>query len=142
MAVTPAQAFAAWAEGARLAQWFCPRPWHIPECTVDFRPGGGIDALMRGPDGTEVRHRSVFLEVLPARRIVFTDAYEHAWVPSAQPFITAIVDFEAAAENEGTRVSVTVHHWSEADMLRHREMGFEGAWAAVLAQMEETARTL
>jgi uncharacterized protein YndB with AHSA1/START domain len=141
MQARPAQVFACWTSAERLARWFCPRPWQVTDGDMAFHVGGHNHAIMRGPDGGEAVHRSVFLEIVPDRRIVFTDAYERAWVPSASPFITAEIDL-AETEGGGTHVTVTVRHWTEADKDRHAAMGFIPAWTAVLAQMEEVALTL
>ena len=44
---------------------------------------------MAGPDGNEFPNPGVFLEVIPGKKIVFTDAYTQAWEPSGKPFMTA-----------------------------------------------------
>ena len=49
-----------------------------------MRPGGASYIVMQGPDGTQMPNRGVYLEVIPNRKIVFTDAYTSAWVPSRQ----------------------------------------------------------
>jgi uncharacterized protein YndB with AHSA1/START domain len=92
---------------------------------------------MRGPNGEEMLHQSVFLEVGPERRIIFTDAFVAPWVPSGSAFITATVDIQPW--EAGSDVTVTVTHWSDADRERHQGYGFEAAWQGVLAQMEQTA---
>ena len=51
------------------------------------------------PDGNEYPNAGVYLEVVPDRKLVFTDAYTAGWVPSAKPFMTAIVTFERLASN-------------------------------------------
>jgi uncharacterized protein YndB with AHSA1/START domain len=137
MAVTPAQVFSAWQSGENLRQWWCPKPWETVEATVDLRTNGGIAATMRGPNGEEMPHRSVFLDVVQERRIVFTDAFVAPWVPSQAAFISATIEIEP--RGEGSHVTVTVQHWSDADQQRHNGYGFEAAWTAVLAQMEQTA---
>jgi uncharacterized protein YndB with AHSA1/START domain len=137
MKAAPALIFASWADGERLAEWWCPKPWTTHDAIVELQAGGGISATMRGPNGQEMPHRSVFLEVIPNKRIVFTDAFTSPWVPSGAAFMTALV--ELTPESSGTLVNVTVLHWSTEDRDRHRGYGFEAAWGAVLAQMEETA---
>jgi uncharacterized protein YndB with AHSA1/START domain len=141
LAVPRAKAFACWTTAERLKQWWTPLPWTSPFAEMDFRTGGWNHVLMRAPDGMEVTHRSVFLEVVEDTRIVFTDAYERAWEPSTAPFITAIIDLSDTADG-GTHYSVRVRHWSEADMKRHAEMGFIGGWNMVIDQLEALARTL
>jgi uncharacterized protein YndB with AHSA1/START domain len=141
IAARPEQAFAAWRTSERVAQWFCPKPWRTTDCKVDFRNGGGITAVMEGPDGARSEHRSVFLEIVENERIVFTDAYVRAWEPSAAPFITAIVTLRDAQDG-GTDYGVRVLHWSAADRERHERMGFIAGWNAVIDQLEALAAAL
>ena len=56
---------------------------------LDVRPGGANLIVMRSPDGAEFPNRGVYLAVEPGRRLVFTDAFVEAWVPSPKPFMTA-----------------------------------------------------
>lgn len=97
--------FRCWTDTALLKQWFVPSPWTIARAEVDLRPGGGSLIVMRDPDGKEYPNAGVYLEVIPNRRIVFTDAYTAGWVPSAKPFFTAIVTFEP----EGTQTRLHRH---------------------------------
>ena len=90
-----------WTEPDLIKQWFTPRPWTTPVVEVDVRAGGTSYMLFRGPDGQEFPNRGVYLEAVPDERLVFTDAYVTAWVPSAKPFMTGIVTF--ADEAGGTR---------------------------------------
>ena len=85
-----------WTEPELIKQWFTPRPWTTPVVEVDLRPGGSSYMLFRGPNGEEFPNRGVYLEVVPQRRLVFTDAYVEAWMPSAEPFMTAIASFALA----------------------------------------------
>ena len=78
-----AKLFRAWTEPELMKQWFTPRPWTTPVVEVDVRPGGANLIVMRGPDGKDMPNRGVYLEVVKDERLVFTDAYTEAWVPSA-----------------------------------------------------------
>src|SRR5258708_32748679 len=82
--------FRAWTEPELLKQWFAPLPYTTPVVETDLRPGGSSLVVMRGPDGTEMPNRGVYLEVVKNERLVFTDAYTKAGQPSAKPFLTAI----------------------------------------------------
>jgi len=83
----PNKLYRAWTEPELLTQWFTPAPWTTPSAKLDVRPGGANVIKMRGPDGTEFPNRGVYLEVVPNKRLVFTDAYTSAWVPAEKPFI-------------------------------------------------------
>ena len=43
-----------WTEADLVKQWFCPKPWTVPEADFDLRPGGRMNTVMQGPDGTRV----------------------------------------------------------------------------------------
>ena len=129
-----------WTEPDLIKQWFTPRPWTTPVVEIDLRPGGASYMLFRGPNGEEFPNRGVYLDVVPGERLVFTDAYVEAWVPSAEPFMTAIVSL--SDEGGGTRYEARVRHWSEAAMKRHEEMGFHDGWGKAADQLEEAAKRL
>ena len=82
----------------------------------------------------------VYLEVVPNRRLVFTDAFTSAWVPSAKPFMVAIVEFEDLGDGT-TRYTATVRHWTVEDRQAHEQMGFHQGWGVVADQLAEVAKT-
>jgi uncharacterized protein YndB with AHSA1/START domain len=65
--------YKAWTDPKLMAQWWGPKEFTNPECTIDARPGGAFRIVMRGPDGTEFPYRGVFREVVPPERLVYTD---------------------------------------------------------------------
>ena len=132
--------YKAWTTPERMGEWFCPKPWKVTEARMEVRAGGSSYILMEGPNGEKVPNRGVYLEVVPNRKIVFTDAYTSAWVPAEKPFMTGIVEFEDLG-NGRTKYIATVVHWTEADMKAHQEMGFEVGWGIVADQLEQVAKT-
>jgi uncharacterized protein YndB with AHSA1/START domain len=136
----PEKVFRAWTEPELLKQWFTPRPWTVSSVQLDVRPGGSNTIVMRGPDGQEVPNRGVYLEVEKNRRIVFTDAYTEAWVPSEKPFMTGIITFDD--EGGKTRYTARVRHWSAEDRKKHEDMGFHEGWSKATDQLVELVATL
>jgi uncharacterized protein YndB with AHSA1/START domain len=67
--------FQAFTEPRRLAEWFGPKGWTLPECDVDLRPGGEWRYTMRGPNGETSRGIAVYREIKPPERLVYTDAF-------------------------------------------------------------------
>jgi uncharacterized protein YndB with AHSA1/START domain len=132
--------YRAWTEPELMKQWFCPRPWTTPVIEVDVRTGGANYILMRGPDGTEMPNRGVYLEVVKNERLVFTDAYTSAWVPSAKPFMTAIITFED--EGGKTRYTARARHWNKEDRDTHEKMGFHEGWGICADQLAELAKKI
>ena len=131
----PAKVFQAWTDPALIVQWFTPKPWQTVRAETDVRPGGSSLIVMRGPDGTEFPNRGVYLEVVPNRRLVFTDAFTHAWTPSDKPFMTGVLTFED--EGGKTRYTARVLHWSAADRESHEKMGFHEGWGKATEQLCE-----
>ena len=125
--------FRAWTEPALITQWFTPPPWETIRAETDVRPGGAILIVMRGPDGTEVPNRGVYLEVAKNERIVSTDAYTSAWEPSAKPFMTTILTFEDLGGK--TRYTARARHWTAADCEAHVKMGFHQGWGIATDQL-------
>jgi len=131
---TPDKLYRAWTEPALITQWFTPAPWTTPKAETDVRPGGASVITMRGPDGTEFPNRGVYLEVVPNRKLVFTDAYTGAWEPAEKPFMTVTVTFEALRPGR-TRYTARVSHWTVADREQHERMGFHQGWPMATEQL-------
>ena len=130
----PEKLFRAWTEPGLITQWFTPPPWKTVHAETDVRPGGASLIVMRGPDGTEMPNRGVYLEVVKNRKIVATDAYTEAWVPSEKPFMTLILTFEDLGGR--TRYTARVRHWSKEDRETHEKMGFHQGWGIATDQLE------
>lgn len=120
----------------RLAEWWCPKPWTVEIVEQDWRAGGRSAMIMRGPDGEEMPQEGVFLEVVPNRRFVFTDAFRAGWIPGG-PFMVGTI--ELADEGGKTRYTATARHWTEEAKTQHEAMGFHDGWSAVAAQLAALA---
>ena len=138
--VSPEKLYRAWTEPELLKRWFTPPPFTVPHVETDVRAGGASLVVMRSPEGQEFPNRGVYLEVVPNRRLVFTDAYTEAWVPSAKPFMTAVITFQP--EEGQTRYTAVVRHWTKADRDTHAAMGFHQGWGISTDQLAALAATL
>ncbi|WP_446720678.1 SRPBCC family protein [Mesorhizobium sp. L-8-3] len=132
--------YRAWTDAEILKQWFAPKPWSTPHAELDVRPGGANLVVMSDPDGNEFPNRGVYLEVVPNRKLVITDAYSAAWEPSEKPFFTAVLTFED--EDGKTRYTARALHWSVADRETHEKMGFHEGWGQCADQLEAVAKRL
>ncbi|MBA8881515.1 SRPBCC family protein [Phyllobacterium myrsinacearum] len=133
--------FRAWTEVELLKQWFAPLPYTTPHAELDVRPGGSSLVVMRGPDGTEFPNPGVYLEVVKNEKIVFTDAFTSAWVPSEKPFMTAIITLEDLGGGK-TKYTALVRHWTVADREAHEKMGFHEGWGICTDQLAALAAKL
>jgi uncharacterized protein YndB with AHSA1/START domain len=136
--------WAAWTQPEHLKQWFCPRPWRVVECDIDLRPGGVFRTLMQGPDGTQHDNTGCFLEVVPNRRLTWTDALEGGYRPArVQPFLpfkfTATLILEP--HGSGTKYTAIAMHASEELAKQHDEIGFTQGWGIATDQLVEAIKT-
>jgi len=132
-----------WTDPELMKQWFVPKPWTIARVELDLRAGGGSLVVMRDPEGKEYPNAGVYLEVVPERKLVFTDAYTAGWVPTEKPFMTAIVTFEPEGEGgRQTRYTAIARHWTEETRKQHEAMGFHTGWGICADQLAALAATL
>lgn len=68
-----------------LKQWWGPRGWELPVCTVDFRPGGVWHYCMKCVDqnqgkffGMESWAKAVYKEIIEPEKIRYTDYFSDA----------------------------------------------------------------
>lgn len=130
-----------WTEPELLKQWYCPKPWHVPEADLDVRPGGRFNTRMAGPDGERIDVSGCFLEVVAGERLVFTDAYTEGFIPAPSHFMTGFVVLEDAPGGR-TRQRWGARHSSPDKANEHLEMGFEQGWNTATDQLEDLARRL
>ncbi len=132
--------FRAWTNPDLLKQWFAPKPYTTPVAELDVRPGGANYIVMRSPEGQDLPNRGVYLEVVENEKLVFTDAFISAWVPSEKPFMTVTLTFED--EGGQTRYTARVLHWTEEDRKAHEEMGFHQGWGQCADQLADLVKTI
>lgn len=102
--------FQAWIDPDELRRWWGPKGFTNTFHAFDPRPGGEWLFIMHGPDGTDYKNRSVFVEIDAPNRIVF----DHVSGPRFRATVTfADKDgkteltwrmlFETAAEYDGVK---------------------------------------
>jgi uncharacterized protein YndB with AHSA1/START domain len=132
--------YRAWTDPEVITQWFTPHPWKTTSAVVDVRAGGANTIVMADPDGNEFPNRGIYLEVVPNKKLVFTDAFTSAWEPSEKPFFTCVLTFED--EGGKTRYTARAIHWTAEDCAAHESMGFHDGWAQATRQLVETVAKL
>jgi uncharacterized protein YndB with AHSA1/START domain len=108
---------------------------------MDVRPGGGSEMMFYGPDGESFPNNGVYLEVVPNRKIVFTDAFTEGWNPTENPMFVGEITFEDLGNGETLYVA-RARHWTDESAKKHTEMGFHEGWGICADQMEALAKTL
>lgn len=136
-----ANIFRAWTDPEVLKRWFTPAPWTTSRAELDVRPGGSSLVVMKDPDGNEYPNKGVYLEVVENEKIVLTDAYTEAWVPSSKPFFTLVLTLEDEGDGK-TRYIARARHWTAEDREAHEKMGFHEGWGQCAEQLEAVAAKL
>lgn len=137
----PETLWAAWTQPELLMPWFCPRPWTTVACEIDLRPGGLFKTVMRSPKGEEFPNLGSYLEIIPNRRLVWTNALAPGFRPAPSTtaanffFFTAMISL--TPREGGTHYQVRVLHGTAEDRRKHAEMGFEEGWGKALDQLVE-----
>ena len=138
---TPEQIWKAWMTPELLQQWFVPRPWTLSDIKVDPRPGGVFNFVMHGPDGEHIPNSGIFLEVVPNRRWITTDALTPDWRPAGQPFMVATVELTPMDDGQ-TEYVATARHWNAETMKQHEAMGFHDVWGTCADQLAALLKTV
>ncbi|MGJ8559358.1 MAG: SRPBCC domain-containing protein [Litorimonas sp.] len=112
-----------WTRPILLEQWFCPKPWQATDAIIDAKIGGEFSCVMMGPDNETFPNAGVFLDIIPQRRLVTTDAFRPGWIPADRAFMVSEISFEPLGDGR-TRYVAKAHHWTEAAKLEHEAMGF------------------
>lgn len=88
--------FEAWTNPKHLVSWWGPNGFRTTLQQMDVKPGGKWSFVMHGPDGTDYRNESVFVEVEKPARLV--------WDHETGPIFRATVDFE----EQGQKTKLTM----------------------------------
>jgi uncharacterized protein YndB with AHSA1/START domain len=143
--VPPDLVWMAWTQPEHLKKWFTPAPWTTVDCEIDLRPGGVFRTVMRSPEGQDHPNMGCYLEIVPNRKLVWTDALETGFRPSRRDAhlgfrFTAAVMLEP--HGRGTKYTAIVMHGDEESCKKHDAMGFREGWGTVLEQLVEHMKTV
>lgn len=65
----------AWTEQESFKQWWGPKEYTCPDCTIDFKIGGKYLASMQGADGKKIWSTGTYKEIIPLKKIIYTDSF-------------------------------------------------------------------
>lgn len=143
--VPPALVWAVWTEPEHVKHWFTPAPWTTVDCEIDLRPGGIFRTVMRSPEGEDHPNFGCYLEIVPHRKLIWTDALEAGFRPSRRVAhlgfrFTAAIQLEP--HGDGTNYTALVMHADEESKQKHDSMGFFDGWGSATDQLAKYAKTL
>ena len=128
-----------WTEPELFMQWYVPQPWFVSELKMNVVPGGGQTMVFNGPDGERMPLSGIYLEIVPMKRLIFTDGYSEGFIPQPASFMTGCVEFSKTGDDQ-TAMIWSARHSSEEQVKQHLEMGFEDGWNKAADQLEALAK--
>jgi len=133
--VTPAAAFRAHVEPAKLAQWWGPHDFLIPNVDLDLRPGGGYRIAMQPPSGDVFYLSGELREVVEPERLVFTFEWEDP-APGDTPNVVSVTFQE---HGDSTRMIVEQRPFATPERLALHEAGWTDSLDKLCAVLCSTA---
>ena len=118
-----------------VRRWWAARRGEMTIADIDLRVGGTWRYAMVTSDGTGVAFHGVYREVVPAERLVYTEAREDR--PGPQALVTVTLT-EAAGR---TTLAIRIEYGSRRDRDAHRDYMGAGLRDA-LDLLERTARAI
>lgn len=122
--------FDAFSQAEHLRQWWGPRGWEMPFCSVDLRPGGRWHYCMKCVDkaqgefyGMESWGLGIYREIEAPARIVYTDYFSDADanINENMPPTLSTLTFEEV--EGGTRVTNRAAYDTEEALKTVMDMG-------------------
>lgn len=74
----PPFVFKLWTEAHHVKRWWRSKGFVAFSFEMDVRPGGAWNCCLRSPDGTELRERGVYREIVEAKKLSFTYAADQS----------------------------------------------------------------
>lgn len=65
----------AWTIPEMCMKWWGPKNFTCPTCKIDFKVGGKYLYCMRSPEGKDFWGTGTYKEIIPMKRIVYTDSF-------------------------------------------------------------------
>lgn len=149
----PDLVFKVWTDPKHVLNWWGPKNFTCPFCTIDLRPDGVFRFCMRSPDGQDYWNRGVYDEIVPppgrsriASRIYFSDAAGNIVPPTYYGLGTDIpaemrdvVTFEPHGDERNPQTRLTIRR--DTPLSVSKRYGEDVGWNQSLDRFEaELAR--
>ncbi|MFC3803723.1 SRPBCC domain-containing protein [Cohnella sp. GCM10012308] len=125
--------YEAFVNPALLSKWWAPKPYTIPVCRIDLRPGGKWHYCMRSPEGQTQWVLGIYDEIRPAERVSYaiTFADEQANPTDVIPKQEVTVAFTEAG-NGRTTLTLSFRLPTEEELQATLKMGMREGTAMTL----------
>jgi len=125
--------FEPWTKPEHVRQWWGCEGSTLTLCEIDLRPGGAWRLLMLMTDGSEHPFKGVYREIVPNKRLVYTECYD---IPSiGSPEWLTTITFE---EIDGkTKLTHSILHRSVEARDGHLQAGMEAGTVQTLNRLAE-----
>jgi uncharacterized protein YndB with AHSA1/START domain len=122
---SPSRVFAAFSNQGTKRRWFVEgEGWEVDEFTMDFRVGGRELSRFRYKGGAPMGNDTVYLDIVPERRIVFA----YTMTVSDKAISVSLATVEIAPSGQGARLVYTEQgaFFDGSDGTKRRESGCRG----------------
>ncbi|OHD54824.1 MAG: hypothetical protein A2Y33_01705 [Spirochaetes bacterium GWF1_51_8] len=136
--------FAALTEADRIREWWGPKNYATPFAAVDLRVGGKFHYCMRSPDGADFWGIGIFREIVPNKKLVYTDSFsdkdgnivppEKYGLPAEWP-IESIV--EVTLEEQASGTLLTIHSSAPSNAPQDIFDGSVQGWNEMIDKLAE-----
>jgi uncharacterized protein YndB with AHSA1/START domain len=108
--------FQVFTQPEHLKRWWAPQPYTISACTIDLRPGGIWHYCMRSPEGQEHWARSVYCEIVPPEKLVYTSTFADELAQPIEGVPEHLTTVLFTKEADKTLVSARIEFANAADL--------------------------
>lgn len=115
--------FSMFTEADHIARWWGPTGWETTVYKMEVKPDGIWHYCMRSPEGEEAWGKSVYHEVDPSDRLVYTDSFSDEDGNVVEEMPTMLITTEFSAEGTGCKVVSATKFDSPEELENVIEMG-------------------
>jgi uncharacterized protein YndB with AHSA1/START domain len=123
---SPAGAFAAWTDPAKISRWFGPENCNVHHAEADMRIGGRFRVIMRDDTGEDHNVSGAYREIVPDEKLVFTWAWRST--PERESLVTVLL----RPDGDGTMLTL-IHERFFDEAARD---GHNHGWLGSLDKLE------